>query len=598
MQNKHQLRGFVFSFIVIWSFLINGIPVRAQDVVTSDDISGGFTFRVSAKAAQKKIAFQNASNVKRVKKQVVATTKRIQKQAITVAVVKPKRVRAKEVSPTVINDNLVKTKPKEEVSRIFAGVGEYYIKEQNWDKAIEFFRGARDLDAKNTAAKLGLSEALNRKGDSILEDNPDAAKFFYDEAVQLNDKNAGAYASLGEMYDLLNQNDKALENYKKALDLDGDLTELYAPIGILYYQKGTIAEADKYLTKALATSADNAETQLFLGLVRYSQNRNDEALAAFRRSIQLDPSSSEAHYYLGEALDRSKNTQDAIAEYKKAIELNPSYTDAWFDLGVAYYNSEKYEDAINAYKQTVRLKNDYGQAHANLADSYRQLKKYDEAIGEYRIATAFLKDDADLYSKYGFVAGRVAAIPGRSSFWNTAVDNLKKAVDLSPDYIDYTNLGWAYYNAAQIDIDAGNKSAAQEKMQKGKAALQAALKIKSDFPATYLNLGMTQSDLGEYSAAIETLKKADSLKANWIPAINELGRAYRANNDLKNAAEQFKRTIDIDRNFATGQFNYAEAQLQLKNIKEAKQAYRELLRIGRLDLTSRLEKMTRGEIKR
>lgn len=601
MQNKNQLRGFVLTSFVVWSLLFNNLPVAAQDVVTSEDISGGFTFRLSATAPQKKLAFRNASSVKRNKKQVAATAKRIRKQAITVAVVKPKRAKTKEVSPNTVNNNVLKTKPKEEVSRIFAGVGEYYLKEQNWDKAIEFFRGASDLDAKNNNAKLGLSEALTRKGDSELEQNADAAKLLYNEAIKLNDKNAGAYAGLGEMYDLLDQkgdSEKALENYKKALSLDPDLTELYSPIGILYYQKGEIAEADGYLTKALAISADSAETQLFLGLVRYSQNRNEEAVAAFRKSIQIDPNSPEAHYYLGEALDRLKNTPEAIAEYKKATELNPAYTDAWFDLGVAYYNGEKYESAVEAYKQTVKLKNDYGEAYANLADAYRQLKKYDEAVGAYRLATAFLKTDADLYSKFGFVAGRMASIPGRESFWNTAIDNLKKAVDLSPDYIDYTNLGWAYYNSAKIDDEGGNKAAAREKMQKAKAALQQSLKINPKFAATYLNLGITQSDLGEYSAAIESLKQADNLRANWISAINELGRAYRANNDLKNAAEQFKRATDIDRNFAVGHFNYAEAQLQLKNMKEAKKAYQELLRIGRQDLSSRLERMTRGAIKR
>lgn len=596
MRNKIQSRGLIVTFI-IWSFWLNGLPVRGQDVVTSEDISGGFTFRVSAKSAQKKNAFRSARNVNRLKKQVVATAKRIRRQTATIAVSKPKRTKTKEVNPNTVNDNILKTKPKGEVSRIFAGVGEYYLKEQNWDKAIEFFRGSIDLDAKNAGAKLGLSEALTRKGDSELEQNADAAKLLYREALQYNEKNAGAYAGLGEMYDLLDQKDDALENYRKALSLDSDLTELYTPIGILHYQKGEISEADNYLTKALAVSSDNAETQLFLGLVRYSQNRNEEALAAFRRSIQIDPDSPDAHYYLGETLDRLKNTAEAIDEYKKAVAFNPSYTEAWFDLGVAYYNSEQYNLAVDAYKQTIKLKNDYGEAYANLGDAYRQLKNYDEAYSAYRLASAFLKTDADIFSKYGYVAGLIASLPGRASYWNAAIDSLKKAVELSPDFIDYTNLGWAYYNSAKIDDEAGNKAAAREKMLKAKEVLEQSLKLNPKFAASYLNLGMTQSDLGEYRAAIETLKKADELRADWIPAINELGRAYRANNEVENAAKQFRRTTEIDRNFAVGYFNYAEAQLRLKNMKEAKNAYRELLRIGRRDLSSRLERMTKGAIK-
>jgi tetratricopeptide (TPR) repeat protein len=609
MQNKHRSRGFIVSLFVTWSFMLNSLPLKAQDVVTSDDISGGFAFRISAKAAQKKVAFRAANKVKRVKKQVIATTKRIRKQAITVATVKPKRTKTKEVRPETVNKNILQTKPKEEVSRIFAGVGEYYLKEQNWDKAIEFFRGSFDLDAKNTAAKLGLSEALTRKGDSILEENPNAAKFFYDEAIQLNDKNAGAYAGLGEMYDLLDDNDKALENYKKALALDKDLTELNSPIGILLYQKGDIAEADTNLTRALVDSPDNAETQLFLGLIRYSQNRNDEALAAFRRAVQIDPTSAEAHYYLGEVLDRLKNSSESIAAYKKAIELNPKYTEAWFDLGVAYYNSEQYELAVDAYKQTIKLKNDYGEAYANLGDSYRQLKKYNDALGAYRLASAFLKTDADVFIKYGFSAALASLNPGQSGLLKTSMDNFQKAVELSPGYIEYTNLGWAYLHSATIDLQAGNKTAAQEKLLKGKAALLEAVKLNPKFAAAHLNLGITQRHLGENKAAIETLKQADSLRANWLPAINELGQAYRSNNEMENAARQFKRMTEIDKDFPIGHFNYAEAHIQLKNMKEAKKAYQELLRIGRSsssspnatlaarNLSARLERMTGGKIK-
>ena len=598
MPIKNQFRLFVFAFVVVWSLLLNSLPIKAQDVVTSDDIFGGFAFRTSGKGNQKKVAFRNSGNVKRAKKQVLATAKRIQKQATTVAVLKPKRTKSKEVNPTTVNNNVLKTKPKEEVSRIFAGVGEYYMKEQNWDKAIEFFRGSYDLDAKNTSARLGLSEALTRKGDSELERNADVAKLFYEEAIQINDKNGGAYAGLGELYDLQDQRDQALENYKKALQLDKDLTELNTPIGILHYQKGEIGEADNYLTKAMSVSPDSAETQLFLGLIRYHQNRNEEALAAFRKSIQIDPGSAEANYYLGETLDRLKNTQEAIDSYQKAVALNPNYTEAWFDLGVAFYNSEKYEDAVNAYKQALKLKNDYGEAHANLGDAYRQLNKYDEAISSYRLALAFIKNDADLYSKYGFVAGLIASLPGRGSYWKTAIDSLQKAVEISPSFIDYTNLGWAFYNSAKIDDEAGNKTAAREKLLKAKEVLEKSAKLNPKFAATYLNLGITQSDLGDYKAAIESLKEADRLRPNWIPAINELGRAYRAGNDVKAAAEQFKRATDIDRNFAVGHFNYAESQIQLKNMKEAKRSYQELLRIGRKDLSSRLERMTGGAIKR
>jgi superkiller protein 3 len=581
MRKRNRLSGVVFSLLIVLSFLLNGIAVGAQDVVTSDDLSGGFTFRASGKGMQKKTAFRNSSNVKRLNVQKIATTKRIQKQTVTVAKTNPKRIKSKEVNPTTIPSNIFNTKPKDEVSRIFAGAGEYYLNNGEIDKSVDIFAEAEQLDAKNSNAKHGLSEALTRKGDVLLQaGKAKEAKAQYLKAIKYNEKNAGAYAGLGEASDLLDENDASLENYKKAIALDADLTELYTPVGVLYYQKGEIAEADNYLTKALAVSADNAETQLFLGLVRYKQDKNDEASKAFRRAVELDATSAEAHYYLGETLDRLGKSGEAIKEYNEAVRLNPKYTEAWFDLGVAYYNGGKYEEAINAYKQTIRLKNNMGEAHANLADVYRELKRYDEAIGSYRLATAFIKDDAEIYSKLGFVAGLVATQPGKSLYWNTAIENLTKALSISSDYIDYTNLGWAYYNAAQDDLKANRKAEADAKLQKAKTNLLEAVKMNQKFPAIYLNLGITQSDLGEYKDAIVTLKRADELRKNWIPAVNELGIAYRKNNDLENAAKYFRRATEIDANFASAYYNLAETELQRKNTKEAKKAYQKLLQIN------------------
>lgn len=599
MQKRNRLHKIVFSLFVLWSFLLNAVAVSAQqDVVTSDDLSGGFAFRATGRTTQKKSAFRNASSVKRTKVQKIATTKRIRKQTVTIASVKPKRVKSNVVDPKTIPANVLNIRPKEEVSRIFAGAGEYYLSQNQIDKAVEIFRAATDLDARNSSAKHGLSEALTRKADLLLEaENALAAQKLYQEAIRNNDKNAGAFAGLGEVFDLQNENETALDNYKKALALDADLTELYTPVGVLYYQKGEIAQADNYLTKALAISSDNAETQLFLGLIRYKQDKNDEAMRAFRRAIELDPNSAEAHYFLGETLDRLGKTGDAIGEYNQATRLNPKYADAWFDLGVAYYNSGKFEDSIKAYKETIRLKNTHGEAYANLADIYREQKRFEEAASSYQMATTFIKTDAELFSKYGYVAGRLAAQPGKSFYWKTAIDNLNQALAISKDAVDYTNLGWAYYNSGLEDLKKNRKPDADAKMQKAKTNLLEAVRLNQKFPAAFLNLGITQSDLGEYKNAIETLKRASELRRDWIPAINELGLAYRRNNDFDNAAKQFRRAVDIDGNFASGHYNLGEAEIQRNNIKEAKKEYQKLLSLGRRDLAVLLEVASRGAVK-
>lgn len=593
------------SFVLATTILVNGLPGRAQDVVTSEDFTGAssaFVFKTSRKAAQKKIAFRSTTTVTRTKTARLESAKRITKQSVTVAKVNPKRTKSKEVDPATVKVNSAEFKRKtpQEASVIFAGVGEYYLGQDKLDDAINWFRESVQLDEKNGNAKNGLSDALTRKGDQLLtKENYDIAKLLYNEALTNNPNNAAAYAGLAEIYSAKDDGENAAANYQKALSLDSELTEVNAPLGVIYYQKGDYAQADAALQKAAAANPNNAETQFFIGLLRTKQNRPQEALAAFKRSIELDPNNPEVYYYQGEVYDSLDNDKDAIASYQKAVQLNPKYSEAWFDLGAAFYNRGRYPEAIAAYKEVVKLKPTYGEAHANLADVYRLNNNLDEAIGEYRLATTFIKDDPEIYSKFGYVAARRALTPGYRNFWKVAIDNFEKAVQMSPDNIDYTNLGWAYYNLAQTNLKEKNQTEYQANLGKARDAFVKANSMKpvpKVAAAINLNLGMTLTDLGDYQGSADALKAALGFQKNWIPAMNELGIAYRKKGDFDNAAKQFREVLKLDDKYAPAHYNLAETEFRRGNKKEARKEYEKLKTLDRPDLVTLLELVTNGEI--
>jgi hypothetical protein len=185
MTGKNHRRSWVFSLVLISAFLMNGLPLRAQDVVTSEDFSGGssaFVFKTSRKPTQKKVAFRATTSVTRTKTAKLESVKRITRQTVSVAKVNPKRTRSKEVAPETVKIDSVEFKRKtpQETSVIFAGVGEYHLNRDDVDKSIDWFRESVQLDEKNANAKTGLSDALARKGDQLLnEEKYDLAKMFY-----------------------------------------------------------------------------------------------------------------------------------------------------------------------------------------------------------------------------------------------------------------------------------------------------------------------------------------------------------------------------------------------------------------------------------
>ena len=611
MNNKYWTFRATFATCMIVTILAAGIPVRGQEIVPVSDITGGssvFVFRNSSSSTRK---FSTTTRATRSKTQRLETAKKIKKQFDTLAKVEPRRVRSTVVDPNKLPPQ-VKTMPKDQASRLFAGVGEYYIDRNDIDNSIEFFRESATLDAKNVKARDGLSDALAAKGNDLLvNDKAATARAYFQEAIKVNPKNSAAYFGLGEVFSELEQTDEAIANYEAALAKDPALTEIYVPLGILYFQKGEIAKADALLTKALAGSSESSEAQIFLGVIRMSQNRNPEALAAFQRAKTLDAGNTEAWFYSGEVMIRLKRPNEAIAEYQKAVSIRPNYFDAWRALGGAFAEVDNNTEAVAAYKQAAKLKNDNADVVLALGDMYRMSGNFNDAYGSYDLATLLMernkgysKDEiADVYSKIGFVVGRQCAINQRNFVacqWPRAIKALEKAVELGGgNAADFANLGWAYYNAARIDQIEKREAERMQKLELAKINLQKAVAANPAFiEGPLLNLGMTLTDLGDFAGAVGALTKVVNKEPKWVFALNELGIAYRKQNNFKEAINQFKRAVDKDDKYAEAHYNLGEAEFRNGNIGNAKKAFEKLKNLGRNDLANTLVLVTNGAVRR
>lgn len=599
--------------VLIAVVLAGGLTLRGQELIPVE-LSGApsvFVFRKTSKPAPRR--FVSSVTTVRSKSERIESARKVRRQYAVLARITPRRVRSEVVNPNDPRLPKIKTMPREQASRLFAGVGEYYMDRDDFDRAIDFFRESNQLDGTSTSAKMGLSEALALKGnDVLLKDGIPASRPFFEEALKFNPRNAPAYFGLAEVYSELNRDGEAIENYEKALENDPDLTEIYTPLGILYYQQGQIAKAETYLTKALATASGNTDAQLqyFIGLVRYSQNRNDDALAAFRKAVSINPNLAEAFYQAGETLARQDKDREAISDYRRAVELKPAYFDAWLGLGSAYFETNDYPEAVKAFKEAVRLKNTSIEAYDNLGDANRLAGNYNDAEAAYTLATVFIeqkpdypKDDAaDVYNRIGFVIAKQCEISSKRGVpcrWDNAVRALDKAVSITGSNVDKANLGWAYYNAGRTDLFTNrDATTARAKLQKAREYLEQAVFADSKFAeGPLLNLGMTLTDLGEPAAAIDVFKRVVEKRPNWVFALNELGIAYRKLNNFKEAAAYFRRAIDNDGKYAIAYYNLAETEFRAGNLGEAKKAYQKVKQLGRNDLAAQLELISGGMIR-
>lgn len=584
-RNQHIARS-VFSSAVLLSISFSTIFVFPQDIVASDDIAGGssvFVFRKSRTQPQEK----GAGRAMRAGGGRGRAGRNGYDSQLAAH-------RSKRATPAKTNQvQLAKKRPAQRnakitTSRTLTAKADGLVDAKQNDQAIAAYREALKNDPNNDDAKSGLSDALVAKGIEVAGDtNSAAATVYLEEAIALDPKNDVAFAKLGEIYDAKNDGDKARLNYEKALAINPELAAVYVPLGVLYLDKGEIAKAENSLLNAEKRGVSDAEFYDLKGMTLYKQNKNAEAMTAFETALSIDGRNATARYYRAALLDRMNQPDKSVAAYRETVAIAPDYAPAWFDIGVVEYNRGDYPKAEKAYKEAVRIDPVYYQAHANLASTYRQMERYPEANAEYKLAEAGIKGDPDLYLEWGFCLGK-------TNEWDKAVARLDQARKISPAAVDDSNLGWAYYNAAQVEKQNKNDAEANAKLQKGRESLQAAVQKDPKLDAAYMNLGSTNNALGDFEAAVAALNVALSLRHDWVIAINQLGLGYRGLNNLNAAIQQFNRVVALDGNNVAGLFNLGSAQYAIGDKKGAKKTQERLKRLNP-DLALRLDNILSGK---
>lgn len=165
----------------------------------------------------------------------------------------------------------------------------------------------------------------------------------------------------------------------------------------------------------------------------------------------------------------------------QAITAEPDAVDLYFHQGEAYRLTGKYQDAIRAYNQGIAV-------NANFAPNYM---------------------------------GRALANLGINPS-TVVIDDLDKAIELDPDYVD------AYLERAAYLLSEGEVDAAR-------ADLMAAEALFPGAPRIYMLNAQAFILEGDYTSALEMAKLAYESDRTLLPAYLVLGQAYMLNEDLDQA---------------------------------------------------------------
>jgi tetratricopeptide (TPR) repeat protein len=301
------------------------------------------------------------------------------------------------------------------------------------------------------------------------------------------------------------------------------------------------------------------------GLSLKNSEKYKEAIEAFKKAVSLEDNYADALHQLGWCYNEEGLYNEAINVLKKEEMANPSdKAGTNLELAYAYKGSKKYELALPYFNKAIELNDSYSLAYKERGNNYFKLKDYVKALSDYNKYEALAEPvtDAVFYYNKGWAENDLEK-------YNESSKSLEKSVQLDPAYSDaFSELGYAYYKLNMNNEAITNYRAAMvldketnpvpilgiadvyyDNLKDHDSAMlyyAKGVQLKKTSKLAYYRLGWCYNDKGRFADAVEPLKQAIVLDAEFSDARTELGYAYYKLDKYDEALEQFRPVMNRD----------------------------------------------------
>lgn len=238
------------------------------------------------------------------------------------------------------------------------------------------------------------------------------------------------------------------------------------------------------------------------------QDKTQNAIKIAKQIISKDPKNFQAHYYLGKAYIKEGKPELALIEYKLVNE------NALFGQGINELSFRtEYADLLMKHNQT------------------------NEALKNYILLTKLDPRNPEVF----YNAGRLYEDNNR---YDIALGLMQKTVALDKRHAKaHAEIGLMYYRMKNF-VDARKE-------------IDISLKLSPDTYASYYYLGKIQKDSKDIPAALKSFEKAQRDPELKQKSVIEHGTCFMLAGRYDNAALDFQRAIELDRDNMASETIYA-----------------------------------------
>jgi len=413
--------------------------------------------------------------------------------------------------------------------------------------------------------------AYNALGAAFAEaHNLNCAVPAFEEALRLDEQDWRARYNLALVLIQKGEEKKAAEHLHILIQQKPGSPEAHDTLGSLLEQQGKLEEAEEEFKQALKCDPGFAAAALSLGQVLIDQKRYTAALAYLQDALKTPAPpdmTAQLQTTLAVAYAESGDSDQAIRTLEQVIKAHPNNAEAYFNLGTVYAKQGPalgYQRAVADFKKAIRIDPHFDAARYSLAKVLVQTGQFSGAVEYLSEYVLHRPNDAEGLHLLGSAYAGLAQL-------SRAVELLERARQLRPD--DY-----------QIRYDLGSSLAKAGKTEEAIEQLRAAEKINPDFADTHYQLALQlqkQGDINRSQQEMEIFQRLKNQAGEEISAgtLNNEGNRLLQEGKPQEAAEAYRKAVQLDPENAQWQYNLSLALAKLGDREGQKNALQRALQI-------------------
>lgn len=457
-------------------------------------------------------------------------------------------------------------------AKVYGMLGYTYEQQKEYDKAIEAYRKAADIDPENLDVQRGLAQ--NLLNDGQLE----AALRQYEAVVKEDPQDAQAKLRIAEIHRRNGRFDRALQSLKEAEGLVQDSLEVPYSYALIYAAQGKYDEAVQQLQSLLQrtekpagnyTSSELSNRAVFIermGTLYREQGNIQSALDTFRRLLAMgDDNAIRGYQQLVDTLREQKRYDEANTLLKEAAARFPTERGLKLVYLGSLADNGRPEQAIAGARAMLNgnAKEDR-EVHLAMAQIYNRLRLFREAEAAAEEAEK-LSTTPEERDYVAFVQGSIFE---RQKKYDQAEERFRKVLATDPQ--NAMALNYLGYMLADRGV----------RLQEAATMIKKAVELDPQNGAYLDSLGWAYFRQGDYALAEENLIKAQTrnpsdptIHDHLAELYNKTGRLKQAVTHWERAMAEYNRTVAADVDPA--EVSRVQKKLESTRVKVAKQQQRD-----------------------